>query len=120
MVDGVLTQQNFRGRMAFLRVGLKAVDSQIGMDVFGVQRRKQISHLQGNLDLSSRGIVLIVAHARRVQHPLGCPGSRRVEILVAGVDDGLDASLDDSLGALVAGEQGHVELASLQAAAAVI
>mgnify|MGYP007059928837 CR=1 FL=1 len=54
--------------------------------------------MRNKVKYTIKNAFLIVAHARRVQHPLGGPGSRRVEILVAGVYDGLDDGLDDGLG----------------------
>ena len=48
-------------------------------------------------------------YAGHVEHPLAGDGAALVAVLVREVDDGLDAGLDDHLGALVAGEQGDVD-----------
>ena len=52
---------------------------------------------------------LLILHLRHVKQPLAGDGTRLVFVLVREVDDGLDARLDDNLGALVAGEESDVD-----------
>ena len=65
--------------------------------------------LQFDLDLPARALIGVILHARRVKHAHGGGHGRCPLILVAVVDDLLDPALDDRLGALVAGEEGHVQ-----------
>ena len=63
------------------------------------------------------GLQLGVAHAGGIQHPLGGQVAHGVGVLVGQVDHFLHAALNDGLGALVAGEQRHIDPAAPQVTA---
>ena len=56
----------------------------------------------------------------RLHHPFRCDHGRGVRVLVAVVDHRFDSRLDNRLAALVAWEQCHIQLGSLEASTAVI
>ena len=76
--------------------------------------------LKLDLDFPAGPSVGVVFDSGRVEHPHGCSHGRSPFVFVAVIDDFLDAALDDRLGALVAGEEGHIQLGPLQAAAPVV
>ena len=65
-------------------------------------------------DLLHIGFQLAVLDPGGIQHPLGGQVAHGILVLVGKVQHFLHAALDNGLGALVAGEQGHIQLAAPQ------
>ena len=64
-----------------------------------------------------RGDQTGVGDAGGIQHPRGGQSAQGVGVLVGELDNFLHAALDDGLGALVAGEQGHINAAAAKVTA---
>ena len=80
--------------------------------ILGLKLPLIIDNIKINFNFLHSRYKLLIFDARHVKQSLACNGAALVAVLVGEVDDGLDAGLDDHLGALITREQGDVDGAS--------
>ena len=77
--------------------------------ILGLKLPLIIDNIKINFNFLHSRYKLLIFDAGHVKQSLACNGAALVAVLVGEVDDGLDAGLDDHLGALVTREQGDVD-----------
>ena len=80
--------------------------------ILGLKLPLIIDNIKINFNFLHSRYKLVIFDADHVEQPLAGDGAALVAVFVREVDDGLDAGLDDHLGALVTREQGDVDGAS--------